>query len=502
MNFQGKILNSIGKNAFLRFGGIIAQNLFFLITALLITRVFNSATLGQYVLAITVFNILGLAATLGLKYGTLRFVAFYRGREEEERVRGTIFSSAVIALTGGSVLGGALFIASPWLTKTVFHAPELTVSFRILAFGLPLLALSTIFISSIQGFKAIKEKVYLENIFQPLGALILTAVVFAVGFHLTAALASWTISVAVVCLLAGWMLQRIYPSLLSGSRPVYEIKSLLSFSFPLMGVGFLYYIFIRMDILMLGYFKSLSQVGIYTIAARLVVLVALPLDALNAIFEPTVAELSGRKTGRDLKNLYQVVTPWVLAAGFPIFMLLLIAAPPLLGLFGKNFLAGTMVLFILGVGQLVNIGVGSAGAILSMSGFPRYNFLNTFSMVIVNFILNCLLIPNYGIYGAALATSISISIINLLRLIEVKYLLQLLPFSRKYGRVLTTAALSGGGVWLLYRLLPGSPASPLRGLALVFLLALIYLPLLFVWVLDDRERSIFNNFKERWLNLK
>ena len=123
-------------------------------------------------------------------------------------------------------------------------------------------------------------------------------------------------------------------------------------------------------------------------------------------------------------------------------------------------------------------------------------------MVILNFVLNYLLIPGYGIYGAALATAVSIAAINLLRLFEVRYLLGILPFSRRYARVLITAALSGGGVWISFLLLPGSLAAPLRALFLFSLLALIYLPLLFVWVLDAGERSIFNNFKDRWLRLK
>jgi O-antigen/teichoic acid export membrane protein len=486
INAQEKILSKISKNARFRFAGIIVQNLFFLVTALLISRILGTGSLGDFMLAIAVFQILGYASTLGMKYGTLRYVAYYNGRSDTPRVNGTILSSMVVSLSMGLILGVLLYLSAPWMTERVFHVPALTGSFRILALTLPVLALSMVIISSLQGLKAIKEKVWLENIIQPLGALCLTGLALIAGLGLTSIIGAWAVSIVVVCLCSLIYLSRICRYFWQRERARFEIKSLLSYSFPLLAVGFIYFLFTRMDILMLGYFKSSSDVGIYAIAARMAILIELPVNALNAIFEPTIAEISGRGEEKSLLSLYRAVTPWIVVIGFFIFMLLIILAGPIMELFGRNFLGGAMVLLILGLGQLINIGVGSAGALLNMTGHPRVILINTVSMICLNFALNCLLIPVYGIYGAALATAISLAAVNIFRLIEIKLILKINPFSAQYGKALSAAVISGGLIYagsLLH--LPCS--SLIRSLLLLSIFCITY-PLLLIGMGFHRKK--------------
>lgn len=497
MDVPENILGKIGRDARLRFMGIIAQNLFFLVTALLISKVLGAGSLGNFILAITVFNILGFASTLGMKFGTLRYVAYHRGRDDMPRVKGTIFSSAVIALIMGGILGGLLFFFSSWIAVRLFHAPGLRTSLRILAFTLPLLSLSTVIISSLQGFKAIKEKVCLENFIQPLFALLLIGVALVAGRSLTAALGAWAASVVFVCLLSLIFLRRVYPFLWSGPLPHFAVKTLLSFSLPLLGVGFLYYLFTRMDILMLGYFKSSTDVGVYAIAARLSVLIAFPLDAVNVIFEPIIAEISGMRQEEKFSALYQMITYRIVVVGFPLFMLLIIFAPPVMALFGKSFTVGISVLVILALGQLINIGVGSAGALLSMTGHSRLNLYNTISMLVLNFILNCILIPRLGIRGAAIATAVSVGLINLLRIGEVRLILHLHPFTLKYLKTVITGAVSCSLVYLMGRFIPLNLTLPGRALIFSIVFVLAYGVGLLFWVLDANDRSALSLIKGR-----
>jgi len=488
INDHEKILSKISKNARFRFAGIIIQNLFFLITALLISRILGSGSLGDFMLAIAVFQILGYASTLGMKYGTLRYVAYYNGQSDTPRVKGTIFSSMFLSLIMGLVLGCVLYLFTPWLTDRLFHVPALSGSFRILALTLPVLALSMVIIAGLQGLKAIKEKVWLENYIQPLGALCLTGLALISGLGLTSIIGGWAVSIVIVCLFSLIFLNKICRHFWQLKRVRFEIKSLLSYSFPLLAVGFIYFLFTRMDILMLGYFKSSSDVGIYAIAARMAILIELPINALNAIFEPTIAEISGRGEEKSLLCLYRAVTPWIVVIGFFIFMLLIILADPIMELFGRNFLGGAIVLLILGLGQLINIGVGSAGALLNMTGHPRVILINTVSMICLNFILNCVLIPVYGIYGAALATAISLAAVNIFRLCEIKLILNISPFSSKYGKAISVAVISGGLIWAGNIILASSSAS-VRSLLLLVVFCITY-PLLLLGIrFHDKKRS-------------
>jgi O-antigen/teichoic acid export membrane protein len=69
-----------------------------------------------------------------------------------------------------------------------------------------------------------------------------------------------------------------------------------------------------------------------------------------------------------------------------------------------------------------------------MSGKQRLEVVNTITMVGLNFLLNLLLIPRFGIHGAAVATGISIASVNLLKLLQVYFLFGLQPYTSRYFR--------------------------------------------------------------------
>ncbi|HPJ72626.1 MAG TPA: polysaccharide biosynthesis C-terminal domain-containing protein, partial [bacterium] len=163
-----------------------------------------------------------------------------------------------------------------------------------------------------------------------------------------------------------------------------------------------------------------------------------------------------------------------------------------------SFSPGWGILAILGWGQLVNLGVGSAGVLLSMTGHSRVEFYNAAAMVGVNVALNLALIPVYGGAGAALATGVSLAGINLLRLIEVGAILGVVPFSSRYaGTVLCAlAAAVGAGV---YRACFTELPSPGAALVAVAVFAAVYLLLGSRILLDDRSLAGFNNQLRRLL---
>jgi len=256
------------------------------------------------------------------------------------------------------------------------------------------------------------------------------------------AAAGWAGAV-VICALPAAFFLGVRAGLCRGDWAGSGFRSVLAYSLPLMGVGFLYYFFTRMDILMLGHLRNTGEVGVYGLSARLAMLIPLPLEAINVIFEPTVAEHDGCHSD-NLAALYKRYTPWVLGAGLAGCLILLLGTPMILELFGKEFSGGWLILGVLAIGQIINLAVGSAGVLVSMTGHSRVVLYNCLAMVALNFILNLLLIPPYGAFGAALATTIALTGINLLRLLEVNHLLGINPFSSVYWKV---AAL-GSGIFL------------------------------------------------------
>ena len=99
-----------------------------------------------------------------------------------------------------------------------------------------------------------------------------------------------------------------------------------------------------------------------------------------------------------------------------------------LGFFGKEFLAGSNVVLFRGIGQVINSSVGSVWLLLSMTGRSKLNMIGTSSAAVINVIMNLLLIPRMGIDGAAIASMIAVSFINILGYIFVKRIFKVKVF--------------------------------------------------------------------------
>lgn len=482
-------LGQIGRNAPLRLAGIFATDLLFLVIALLISRFRGAGGLGSFILAVTVFNFLGIVGGLGLKQGALRYVAFFRGRDDPARLRSTVRASLLIGLGFSAILGAVVLLRPGWLAVLVFRKPELVPTFRILGAGLPGFTLSVILLSVVQGFKRIKLQVLAENILRPALALTLIVILLGLGSGVNSLIGAWIFSYLLVVILCLFWLARLLPPPAPAGHGDGAVRALLGFSLPLLLVSVMHRLLANMDVMMLGYFTPLAAVGIYGIAARLSILIAVPLEALDVIFAPVIAEISGRNEPERLGELYRISTCWIIWAAGGAFALLLILAAPLMELFGRDFSAGEIVLIILGLGQLSQVAVGSAGFLLAMTGHPRVILYNNAAMCVLNFFLNLYLIPRHGILGAAAATAVSWTAINLARLAEVRIILGLHPFSRRYWLPWLALAGSLGLGGLVVRLLgPGWPLLPARAItALIFsaLYGLIFL----LFGLKEPERS-------------
>ena len=90
-----------------------------------------------------------------------------------------------------------------------------------------------------------------------------------------------------------------------------------------------------------------------------------------------------------------------------------------MGLFGQEFVSGSPALIILSGAQLVNAAAGSVGLTLMMTGHERSTAYGLFVSAVVNVVLNAVLIPQFGVVGAAVATATSTILWNVLLIIEV-----------------------------------------------------------------------------------
>jgi O-antigen/teichoic acid export membrane protein len=277
---------------------------------------------------------------------------------------------------------------------------------------------------------------------------------------------------------------------------VCERRKIIKFSLPLLFARMFNQILGRIDILMIGLFLPANMVGIYGVAKRFIPLIIVPLGAFNTIFAPIIAELFCLEKLDLLKDQFKTVARWVFMISLPTFTLLTFFSREILAVFGPDFVAGSSAMLMLCLGQLINAATGAAGFMLMMTGRPHVNLMNSGLLCITNIVLNLYLIPKYGIMGAAFASAVSITAIQLLRLAEIWYFLRIHPYRWDFWKPTVSCLISVLIISASARL--GINPNHIMNMAMLALLFIsTYMVLLYLFKPSPEDRIVLQALKHR-----
>lgn len=388
---------------------------------------------GVYALASGILEMLQQLAKMGLGIGATRFAAVHIEGGDPARLKGVLLSAGRLPFLVGIALASLLMAGAEPLAAAVFDEPSLAPVLRVFAVALPFGASMQVMAQATTGFGVTKYMVTTLYLVHPGADLFLILILCGAGLGLLGASLAWLAAGIVGCLV-GWMFARnLYLQTASPDvEAVHERGRLLGFSIPLLAGEFLWVAMLWTDVLMLGFFTDSAEVGIYRAASQTAILLTLIPFAVNSIFSPMIAGLEEQKDRSRMLELFQVSTRWSLAASLPLFSGIAIASEDLLQIYGSEFAVGWLPLVILVSGQLVNCGTGGVGPMLTMTGHQYHKVVGDVFVTVTNVLLNLYLIPRHGLVGAAVATSIAVSGTNLLRLLQVRMILGIQPYSRRF----------------------------------------------------------------------
>ncbi len=167
------------------------------------------------------------------------------------------------------------------------------------------------------------------------------------------------------------------------------------------------------------------------------VLFALILGSITAIFSPMIATYYSNNDIDRLEDLYRVATKWGFYLNLPLLLVIAVSAQELMiVVFGEPYESGWVPLRILLIGQAINILTGTVVPLLTMTGHQNRWFFISGSMFLLNMTLNLLLIPRFGLAGAAIGTTCATSGLFLLALFQVRHVLGIWPYDRRHLIVL------------------------------------------------------------------
>jgi O-antigen/teichoic acid export membrane protein len=248
------------------------------------------------------------------------------------------------------------------------------------------------------------------------------------------------------------------------------------------------------DIVILGLFLDPSEVGVYQVATRIVLVGGIATQALNASLAPRAADLFQRRQIDTLKRLYVASSEWLVRLSLPLLAFLFVATEPVLRIFGPEFVGGVAVTRILIIGTLIDAATTQGGIVLNMSGRNVLNMLDTVGALVINVGLNIILIPVLGIRGAAIAWATSLLVIGVLRAFQVRWVVvPTFPLSRRVFKSLAAATVAMVVGWPLLGLLPGRWGF----VVVAVVMAAVYLAGLWALGMEEDDRLVLQSLVAR-----
>lgn len=420
---------------------------------ILVGRLYGAAALGLYLLVFTFIEMLRKLAVGGLNDGIMIYTARNLVRPEDEdkayRVIGNSVFLALLLCTG-IVVALELGLSA---SLPMYKAASIQNLVRIMAIGLPLHALPVLLVSATKAHVEMKWDALMGGFIRPFGLFFFALVFFGLDLGLEG-LAWGYVATGCTMTLAGlfiffkhFSIKRLCTT--SGIfKPLRElvgfvIPQSLNLTFTDMIAGF--------DIMMLGFFGvQPALIGYYGIAAQLVYNIEQVRLAFSGAYAPVIARLYREKHLKEMNVSFNKVSRWTMLIAFPIGMIVVFFHRELLQLFHPAFgvpfslpmtelIPGSLIrlldlgyleqmgetgfMILLLLVPLLSCGIGLAGNLIVMTGKSAWSLLNSTIVAGLSFLFAALLIPQLGLYGAALAAALAALAIRAIQLIESGLLL-------------------------------------------------------------------------------
>ncbi len=497
-------LQNIARGTTVVFVGVVATLALNFLLRIVLIRYVTENEYGLYSLAVTLAGVIGAVAMLGLDEGSARHIAFFAGKSEDAHVSRIIAASIRITLASSLAFAVLLFVFSDAIATSVFHSPALAGVLRIMSAAIPLTALLQILTSIMRGLHEPWARAFFKDTLRPLLFLVLLVgiILLRLPFDgiIYAYVASMAIALAALAVYAARARSARHRAPARGGPHV--TKDLLSFSLPLLSVNLLMLLMSQATMLILGYFKDPAEAGKYDLAVTAASLLLIVINSMGYIYTPTASSLFGNGRLEELRQSYVASTKWGYVLTVPVlFALLLFTAPLVELLYGQQYLGIVLVLQIMTVGYMVNPVTGPNYHTLIAAGKMRLIVESFLLNAISNVILCLLLIPPYGIEGAAIAAAISSAVANLLLSIRLYQHMGIHPLTRSYLLSLGSSLALLAAFYGVLNYTPLRPSIFLAPVCLALFLAAYVTVLLLLRAIDVEDVRILATLEKK-LGLK
>lgn len=413
------------------FGKILSVVLGFLFLAI-VTRLATPETYGKFVLALSVVLVLQ-GFDLNVDSAVDYFLPQYLSEGKYGEAKSVLFDSALLGVLGASVVGLVVTITAAQVADLLGN-PYLSRILPALSLVLPLLVLQKTLGKYFNSAKKSEYRVLLENVTRPSAKILISTAFLLLGWSVYGLVIGYIAGLVAAVVLGAYLFSTLGRDVLLSERVQTNRVEILKYSAPLAFAGIVWTLVGQIDFILLGILSSPDSVGTYRVIFQFVSNMAILISVLDPIFKPMIAERKGDTS--ELAELYELATRWVCLLTIPVGIAIFISGKTFLSvLFTPAYATSSLAASILALGYLFSASAGPSPMVLTGLGYSRLTLLNVLSMVAVNGLFDILLIPKFGIIGAAIGTATALSLRAILGVLQINYFEDVILYSRSLARI-------------------------------------------------------------------
>lgn len=389
---------------------------------------------GVFYLALSVVGILSIFSDLGISSAFARYIPYYCGKDEKNKAYLLLHSSYFFSGVLSILIGATLFLLSE-LVALSLNNPFLS---RPLQFAAIYLVLTTFFglnIGFIQGRKNIEAASLLSTTQNILKLALLFLFFWLFGPTLDSLMLSFVLSFLFVTVGSFFYTNKETDKFKVKNTEVdfslgaqfKMLKEVVPFGLTLSFVSMLWSFVANTDKILMSILlpqdSASASIGIYAIATSLASLIVIFATPIGAIFLPLLSELHGKGDKKGMHKISATAFRWIIYLMVPFTLLIIVLPDNMLNLFyGAAYVPGRWVLVIFTLGIFIRLISSVHSWILAALRLVHIEFYAAAVAAIINIVMNIILVPIYGIEGAAFASLLSFAVVTIM----------IIYFSKKY----------------------------------------------------------------------
>ncbi|GAA0258444.1 oligosaccharide flippase family protein [Cryptosporangium japonicum] len=446
-----------------------------------VSRGLGAAGAGAFSVVVAVAMTLAVAGRFGTDTALVRMAPRLRALGRTRDIDAAAVAALAPVFAGTTLLAALAWWAAPHLVDVVFEHPAPPGAGWLIRVGVatvPLAATGYVALAVTRGLGSVVPLTVVESIAKPALRCAFVGIAMAAAHRtwpdagLTAGPVLWTtVAWAIPTVLGGvWAAVLAHRALAAVRRedPPAAVdtaaepggtaatwRELWRFATPRAAASACEIAGMHSGIILVSALAGVADAGVYNAALRLALAGTLALQALRLAIAPTLARLLTVGDVDGVEHLHRTASVWITVVSFPLYLVFAAWPTEVLRLFGPGFQAGGAALAILAVATLVNLATGPVSTLLLMSGRSALTLAVTAVSLTVSVVLAVVLIPRYGVLGAAIAKGAAVVGENVAVTLIVRRSVGVRTLSRPLARAAAVGVLCFVVPAVLYQLVAG-----------------------------------------------